>query len=426
MRKVRDRLGEFLAETWLILRESALSFQRDGCFDRSAALAFYCFLSLIPLLLLEAVVVTQVLRSSDRALEAVKALTVEVLPVSGQLIVNEVHALSLRKTWGLLTIVLLLWSASPLATGIRGAFQAIFRPEKVPPFFKAMAFDLVVIVGTLVAMLTFVLGKLAYLTVVPVMSPAAQLAAHQTRTVAVFLVLPLLLLLFYRVFVPMRVRARHLLAGSVITAILLSAVGPLFTMVLRYNPAYGSLTFGSLKAIFLLFLWVYYAFVTVLLGTEIIATMARREALIIRGLFTDPDVKPAARTLLNRFVSVLGAGEEIFREGDDGNALFHVLKGSVALTRAGRTVRVMKKGAFFGEMALLLNAKRTLSAAAVEAGTEVVTISRKNMEMVLKENPAIVLAVLQEMAARLKEMDETIEAGGGDAGAQGTGAAGPT
>jgi len=154
--------------------------------------------------------------------------------------------------------------------------------------------------------------------------------------------------------------------------------------------------------------WVYYSFATILLGTEIIANMARHEALIIGRLFTHSKIKPGVRRLLNRFVRVFGEGQEVFREGDAGTAMFHVLKGSVALSRQGERFRVMKPGQYFGEMAMLLGTARTMTATAQDPETELVEISRENLEAVLKENPKIILSILREMAARLKDTDESL------------------
>ena len=52
-------------------------------------------------------------------------------------------------------------------------------------------------------------------------------------------------------------------------------IRPLFGWFLSVNPDYGY-AFGSLKAIFLLLIWVYYTFAAVLLGAEILAALRRQ------------------------------------------------------------------------------------------------------------------------------------------------------
>jgi membrane protein len=398
---------EFLASAKLILVESAKAFLKNGGLDRSAALAFYGFLSMVPLLLLEVFVVARVIHSSRSALALLKTMTSELLPASSQFILNEVYSLSVHKSWGIVTIVALIWSATPLAGGIRNAFGAIFRPEKNLPFFKGIVLNVFAVVVTLTALGVVVFLRLGYVLWIPLLPPGIRGTFKCAYSGVLVLGLPLFLYLFYRMLIPARLKIRHLLFGSVVTAILLSVVGPMFTFVLKYNPNYG-VTFGSLKAIFLLFVWVYYSFAAILLGTEIMASVARHDALVIGRLFTQPEINRGSRRLLNRFVRVFENGQQVFHEGDKGEAMFHVLRGSVGMFSAGKCFRVMKAGEYFGEMAMLLDAERTMSAIAQEPGTELVEISRENLETVLKENPGIVLSILREMAARLKHTNESI------------------
>jgi membrane protein len=405
MRLMTVTVREFLSSVGLILRESAKSFLRNGGLDRSAALAFYGFLSMVPLLLMEAFVIAQVIQSSERAQDLLETMTSELVPASSQFILNEVYSLSLRRSWGIVAIVLLIWSATPLAGGIRSAFGVIFKPEKKLAFFKGICLDVIGVVVALAALGAVVFFRIGYVVVTPSLSHGAREVARFAYSAVLVLGLPLFLFLLYRMFIPVKMKIRHLLLGSVITAILLSVVGPLFGFILKYNANYG-VTFGSLKAVFLMFVWVYYSFAAILLGTEIMANIARREALIIGPLFTQPEIKPGARRLLNRYIRVFGNGQQVFHEGEKGEAMFYVLRGKVGLIRAGKCFRVMKAGEYFGEMAMLLDAQRTMSAVAQEPETELVGISRDNLEAVLRENPKIILSILREMAARLKRTDE--------------------
>jgi CRP-like cAMP-binding protein len=68
----------------------------------------------------------------------------------------------------------------------------------------------------------------------------------------------------------------------------------------------------------------------------------------------------------------------------------------------------MKAGEYFGEMAMLLKAPRTATATVSEPDTKLVTISAANMDAVLRQNPAIVLSLLREMAERLSLTDDLV------------------
>jgi CRP/FNR family transcriptional regulator, cyclic AMP receptor protein len=58
------------------------------------------------------------------------------------------------------------------------------------------------------------------------------------------------------------------------------------------------------------------------------------------------------------------SGETIFREGDDGFAMYVVLDGSVKLSVTGRNVEKVTKGGVFGEMALIDSSPRSATAVA--------------------------------------------------------------
>ena len=403
------KMAEWWTDARFVCKESVLSFLQNQGFDRAATLTYYCFLSMIPLLLLEVFVVTHVLRSSPRAMELLKTATETVLPLSGDFIMQEVFRLSLNASWGLLTIALLLWAATPLASGIQNAFQTIFKQESKLSFLRSKVRDLGVVLVLLAVLMTVVSAKLIYFGMVaPYLAPAVLSLINGLNKVISLIGGLLFFMLFFRLFLPIPLRRPHLVIGSLVTLLLLSAVGPIFAFILRYNPDYG-VTFGSMKAIFMMFVWVYYSFAVMLLGIEIMANMDRRESLLLRGLFTQGELKPGKLKLLSRFVRVFEVGQAIFRQGDKGETMFHVISGKVTLSQNGQPIRVMQAGEYFGEMAMLLGSPRTMDAIAAEPATELVIISKENLTTVMRENPKIVLLLLQEMAARLKTTNEQLQ-----------------
>jgi len=405
----RARISDIARNAWLLIKESVISFQLNEGLDRSAALAYYCFLSLIPLFLLELFIATTLIRSSATAVESLQTAISRIFPLNADFIMDEVCKLSLTKSWGLLTFLVLLWSATPLAAGLRSAFQAIFKPEETLHFAKAKLLDVMAILGTLIILVTILSCKVIYTRVfIPSLSTMMLYVIRLIEIPLPFLVTMAILILFYKFFARVRLKKKYLLIGSFITALLLYAVGPFFSLILKYQPEYG-VAFGSLKTVFLLFVWIYYSFMVILFGTEFMANMARRDALILRGLFTEATLKSGSRKLLSRFISVFADGQEIFREGEEGAAMYHVINGSVNIVQGGRTFRTMRAGEYFGEMAMLLETPRTMTAVAAEPDTELVVISRRNLDMVIKDNPSIVISLLKEMASRLKATNEKLK-----------------
>ena len=298
----------------------------------------------------------------------------------------------------------LLWAVTPLSSSLRGAFIQIFRSERKDNFLKAKLFILAGAFSILSLFVILVVSKLAVSFLEESVLAPAGIAEWKWLSFAVSFpagVLFIILLTF--VFCPVRLTWGERLAGALVTAALLFAIRPLFALVLRFNPDYGY-AFGSLKAIFLLTVWIYYSFLVILFGAEVMANLHRRDALLLRGLFMKAlpreGVVPGP---LKRFLRLCPAGEALFREGDPGGDMYYVVSGRMRIEKGGHVIREYGPGEYFGEMALLLNESRTATVTGDAPETNLIAISRSNFDTLLRDNPAIVTGVLREMALRLKQ-----------------------
>ena len=401
------RVREIWDSLRLVANESAGSFFRNDDLQKSATLAFYGFLALIPLFLLLVIVMSHLVFASDRAVEQVSAIISQMFPLSNDMIWGEVMSLASQRLWGWVTSIVLLWSVMPLASSIRSTLRTLFRTEQPLLFVKAKLLDLLAVLVIVMLFVGYVVAQILYSATVRGVLAGIWPTFDAVHTVLPFAGTILFLLVFYALFVPGRVGFPSLLAGAVIGALLLGGMNPVFRLILKYNPDYG-FTLGSLKAVFLLSIWVYYSFAVILFGAEVIAALRRRETVVVRELFLRPATPHRYRHLLGRFVRTGDAGEVLFREGEQGNEMFYVLEGSVAISRGGTAHRTMQRGEFLGEMAMLLDAPRTATATIAEPGTMLAVISRENLEIVMRENPQIVMKLLREMADRLKTTTASI------------------
>ena len=99
-------------------------------------------------------------------------------------------------------------------------------------------------------------------------------------------------------------------------------------------------------------------------------------------------------------------GARVIRAGDAGDSLFVVLDGEVSVGRRGLPSLTLGVGSFFGELALIDGGPRT---ATIVAKTPLVclTIGRAPFLRLLRAEPAIALAVLQELTARLRAVQSS-------------------
>ncbi len=93
--------------------------------------------------------------------------------------------------------------------------------------------------------------------------------------------------------------------------------------------------------------------------------------------------------------------EEVFREGDRGDALYLVVDGSVRVERGGRTLAVLGVRDVFGEMSLLDAEARSATAVAV-SGLTLLRIGRDDFTAVLRERPEVAAGVLRVLSRRLR------------------------
>jgi hypothetical protein len=94
-------------------------------------------------------------------------------------------------------------------------------------------------------------------------------------------------------------------------------------------------------------------------------------------------------------------GDVVVKQGDPGDALFVVARGTLRVIKDGKALREIQRGAVFGEVALLDGAPR---AATVEAVTdaELLRVPRSEFEALLDESPEIARAVIRMLLGYLR------------------------
>ena len=98
------------------------------------------------------------------------------------------------------------------------------------------------------------------------------------------------------------------------------------------------------------------------------------------------------------------AGDTIFSEGDIGSEMFGVLEGDVELRRGDQVVQRLGPTGVFGEMALIDNSARNLTAVAA-SDCQLATIDRKLFLFLVHETPTFALDVMSSLAERLRALN---------------------
>lgn len=130
-------------------------------------------------------------------------------------------------------------------------------------------------------------------------------------------------------------------------------------------------------------------------------------------LFCNLDETERAQVLIIGQILSCPEGQVIFKEGDAGDGLFVVVKGSVRISKQSATgeeaLAILSPHAFFGEMALIDLSPRAADAIANEP-TDLFFLPLKDLRALFESHHQIALKVLyalcEVLAQRLRETNE--------------------
>ncbi len=388
-----------------VFQETFKGFTRHNVLGLSASLSFYALFALIPMVLLIFFLLSHLVISSDYAIVKLAILTGNLVPdLSGNIMV-EVYAASKQKAvWGALGLFLLMWTVTPLAGAMRSAFYTISSLIEAPSYVRRKVKDIFAVLGILFLLFLFTFAGLVIERVILFLGSLLPASGLDLLGTAGSLALTTLLMaLFYHIFFPMRVVIRHLLIGSFFTALLWLMVRPAFGLFLSVDQNYGAV-FGGMKTMFIAITWLYFNFAVFLLGTELIATLRKKDMLLLKGLFdgSSMNIPFYKETLLKRYGISLHLGDYVFETGNTESKLYYIVSGAVNLVQKEITIRQLQVGDYFGEMALLSDSPATADAIVASKKAEIIVIYPEQIETLLTDEPRVAMQFLREMATRLQ------------------------
>jgi YihY family inner membrane protein len=249
----------------------------------AASTAYYTFVSLLPLLVLTAVVAAVVGGPALRA--AVLDLAGRyLLPVGEELVADALANTAGRGGVTLVGLGLLVWSSTKLFRGIDAAFARLYGTAP-RGFLASLRAGLTVLVAVGVG----ALGGLT-LVAVAVAAAGAGLFAAALAPVALFAVLVAVLFPVYYLTPAVDLSPREALPGTLLGAVGWTVLGAAFALYAAVASTSGRFAlYGVLGAILLLVTWFYLAGLTLLVGATLNAVLAERLAAPDRQVQHPPD-----------------------------------------------------------------------------------------------------------------------------------------
>jgi CRP/FNR family cyclic AMP-dependent transcriptional regulator len=115
---------------------------------------------------------------------------------------------------------------------------------------------------------------------------------------------------------------------------------------------------------------------------------------------------------LKKVARVFANSEIIFQEGSYGDEMFIVHSGTVRLVKKSieseMIIATIEPGEFFGEMALVDNAPRSVSAIAGADQTRLLALDRDKFLFLVSHQPAFALTVMHVLCQRIRAMNERL------------------
>jgi len=397
-----------------VAHEMLTAFNRHNVLSLSASLSFYAMFALIPLVLLMFFLLSHLVLSSDYAIVKLAIITGNLVPKFSSTIMLEVYNAAQHKAaWGALGIFVLLWAVTPLAGAMRSTFYNIAALIEAPSFIKRKIKDVIAVIGMLVLFFLFTFAGLVLEKVIAFVGSESPILNNDIFNLFSSLALTTLLIAaFYYAFFPVRLYAKHIFIGALFTAVLWLLMRPAFSLFLSLNENYGSV-FGSMKNLFISITWLYFNFAVFLLGTELIATLRKKDTLLLKGLFNGgfsanntQKTNHYADKLMQRYGKTYQLNDVIFNQGETSHHLYYILRGQVQLHKNGKPIRTIEAGDYFGEMALLSNKPAIADAIVTSEEADLVLIYPDNIETLLLDEPKVAMQFLRQMATRLQQRDE--------------------
>jgi membrane protein len=396
-------MSDLLKKYSIVFSEALASFRKNKDLTAAASLAFTSTLALVPVLFLLAAVFGAAIGSSERAFAKAQELLMQMVPTYSQDIIEEVQFISSNMgAISILNLFVLFWSITPLVTNMRVSLGAIFRNNPTRPFLLEKLFDVAISIVFLIGLTAIAVFGVVY-TIMLKKSLLHVPLGYLEGLAPFFFIIGVVFLLYYAFSTKMR--ARNLLIGSVVTAFLWFTMTPAFHLFITYNPGYG-FAFGSFKSLFVAIIWIYYSLVVFLLGAEISACLERDETVFIKKLIEGS--KNVPRGIIGKYVVHFEKGDTVYNEGDLGNVMYGVLRGTVAIRKGDKVIGTILPGKCFGAVSFLLSVPRVAAAIALE-DADLVIISNENIDALMNEYPEFVIEILREIAFRLREANKVVE-----------------
>ena len=249
-----------------VIREALSLFNKNDCFTRAAAISFYAFFSLIPIMLLVTAALGFFLGSHEGLLDSVIAMVRQSLPYISDRIVNDLKGLSTQwRKFGWISIIILISSAELVLEATAGALSAVFNSERRFGFVRRKIINLGMLLLGIIAALASILMTAAsvvlskfHLRVFGIDIAYYLVQSLTFKILLPFVVVTAMVAVIFKLFSGANLNVRYALFGSVIFTTLWEVTKQVFTWYVSNFQSYNKF-YASLGTLMLLLIWIFYS-----------------------------------------------------------------------------------------------------------------------------------------------------------------------
>jgi len=248
------------------MREAVSLFNRNACFTSAAAISFYAFFSLIPIMLLVTAGLGFFLGSKEGLIDEVIAMVRQSLPYISDRIVNDLKGLSGQwRKFGWISIVVLIFSAEMVLEATASELSSVFGTERRFGFVRRKIINFGVLLLGIIAALASILMTAAsvvlskfHFTVLGIDIIYYLVQSFAFKIVLPFVMVTAMVAVVFRIFSGPNLNFRYALYGSVIFTTLWEVTKQVFTWYVANFQSYNKF-YASLGTLMLLLIWIFYS-----------------------------------------------------------------------------------------------------------------------------------------------------------------------
>ena len=384
----------------------------DGCIRHNfialnASIAFFTLFAMVPLILLIFFILSQWLANSDFALSQLEIVTSRLLPQISDQLLSEVIDISTKQlSWGLILFGILFLATTPLTQALRLSFIQILGLTKKNTYLKNKLKDIFSVVAIMFFFFAYIFIDLYLKKTTLLVNEYVPIFKYSIVTFSLSLILmTLIMTIFFKFFMPTRIKKMHLILGGLITSLLWFTLNDAFGFFISLSQPLGYF-YGSLRNLFISLIWLYLNTGAILIGAELIAALHKQELLILKQLFLLKNIH--RHPIINKLMVLYGKrykkNKVIFSEGSQDNDLYFVIEGEVVIKRNEEVIFTVNPGEYFGEHALLHKNPRLMSATICSDWARLIRIKDIKVREILAEDPKIAQIFMFNMAEKLQKL----------------------